>query len=260
MQNRCKKLMNILVDYLNFLSLSIEYFYKRSSAKFYKSRMHKRVQSAADNLFYINGKMWLFIHIPKTAGNSINELLRRNSSNEAPVAFEASRRKLRPFTKHLMFCEYKEILGRDFFDNCNIIAIYRDPIESKISSYYWWTQVAWKISSKLCLESILIRRQGLNSFLTTPRGRSCMNEFFGEPADWLEGADLSHYYHIDNLAQLVSDLELKSDDIKALNVTTRPRNWSDLDDFLVANLKTEMVRSYRLGFSSAKHREDLDTK
>ena len=110
-------------------------------------------------------KRFLFVHIPKTAGNSIQSVLRDYSEDEL-VALRGEQDGIERFglrnpsykiKKHSTLAEYRAALGDTEFDKLYRFTCVRNPWDRMISYYFTPTQntAAWdrKNSERLLLRS-----------------------------------------------------------------------------------------------------------
>ena len=87
---------------------------------------------------------FLFIHIPKSGGNSIQNVLRYYSEDEILLSaphhdgverFEVRSRRY-PFRKHSTLADYQKALPSDVYDRLFKFAVLRNPWERMVSWYF----------------------------------------------------------------------------------------------------------------------------
>ena len=90
-------------------------------------------------------KGFLFVHIPKTAGNSIQSILRRYSEDEIVVSPKRPQDGVERFglrnaefgtRKHSSLAEYRAALGPERFDSLFKFSCVRNPWDRMISYYF----------------------------------------------------------------------------------------------------------------------------
>ena len=113
-------------------------------------------------------KRFLFVHIPKTAGNSIQTILRHYSEDEI-VALRADQDGIERFglrnpnykiKKHSTLAEYRAALGEARFRDLCKFACVRNPWDRMVSYYFGTTSLAgaWdrKEFRKLILKAVSV--------------------------------------------------------------------------------------------------------
>jgi len=89
---------------------------------------------------------FLFIHVPKTAGNSIQEVLRNYSENKVVCLspwhdgiekYEVRDETFKDISKHSTITLYKKLLPADIFSKLFKFATVRNPWERLVSMYFW---------------------------------------------------------------------------------------------------------------------------
>jgi hypothetical protein len=112
-------------------------------------------------------KRFLFVHIPKTAGNSIQTILRHYSEDEI-VALRADQDGIERFgirnpnykiKKHSTLAEYRAALGEARFRDLYKFTCVRNPWDRMVSYYFGTTLVqAWdrKEFKKLILKAVSV--------------------------------------------------------------------------------------------------------
>lgn len=121
---------------------------------------------------------YIFIHIPKTAGNSIARAL--EGLTRPP---NAPRRTMHKHTKarHL-----KELLGKDIWESSYRFTVVRNPWDLMVSCYEWWLHTGPRIAHLREMAEQVRALEGFPAFLDSPFGRTMINECPGTMLDWLE--------------------------------------------------------------------------
>jgi len=147
---------------------------------------------------------FIFIHIPKTAGTSLNEAL----TKEPAVTPQKLGRKLRylptllnpkeptspklitpPIEKHAKALNIKQTLGKKLWGNYFTFTFVRNPWDMMVSSYKWWLQKAhmWPhLQQDICR---IQHMKGFREFLQSPYGAKMINEQQGSIMDWITDED-----------------------------------------------------------------------
>jgi hypothetical protein len=150
-----------------------------------------------DNLFRIKRHLWfsnyrrvlsrhrrilhdyctVFIHIPKTAGNSIAGALNalpKKTDQEVPN-----------ISKHATAAQVKRLLGDRLWQEYFTFTCVRNPWDLMVSSYSWWLQTAPKHKKIMDPDVRAVRRLGsFSAFVKSPFGRTMINEYTGDMFDW----------------------------------------------------------------------------
>jgi len=155
-----------------------------------KNNFRKKKQTSKSSL-KTKPKTPLFIHIPKTAGSSIEEILYLNNYKESRPQkilkkyqhsdiLKTEYRFLKHLSKHhLPLSVYKPILEHRIKNNYHLFAVVRNPYERIISDFRFWVSQFYpqhQDSSnyqfkKLCMEikriipNLKINSENLNSFV-----------------------------------------------------------------------------------------------
>lgn len=87
---------------------------------------------------------FLFIHIPKTGGNSVQNILLEHSDDYMHLAHDLQdgverfeiRNHIYPHRKHSAYAHYKRFMDRETFDSLYKFATLRNPWDRCVSSYF----------------------------------------------------------------------------------------------------------------------------
>ena len=119
----------------------------------------------------------VFIHIPKTAGNSITKAL-----NKIPKDHQKTTTRV---PKHARALELKLVLGQETWDEYFSFALVRNPWELMVSSYNWWLQKASNIPYHRRHHKNVSEMDNFEEFLWSKYGQKMINERYGQIRDWL---------------------------------------------------------------------------
>lgn len=136
-----------------------------------------RVRRAYDNPRIRHDLRCIFVHIPKTAGNSITAAL-----NSVPGKAEELSPKI---AKHAKAFEIRALLGATVWDEYFTFSFVRNPWDLMVSSYHWWLQKAPSIPYHRRHAERVRRLGSFDAFLASPYGSSRINERRGNLFDWL---------------------------------------------------------------------------
>ena len=119
----------------------------------------------------------IFVHIPKTAGSSITNALKKlNKSNE--------REKSPKIGKHAKAFEIKYLLGCDIWQNYFSFAFIRNPWDLMVSSYNWWRQKAQTLPAHKRISDKILK-MSFEDFISSKYGSYMINERYGNYFDWI---------------------------------------------------------------------------
>lgn len=133
-------------------------------------------------------KKFLFIHVPKTGGNSIQNIIREYSSDQIvcvdPCQDGSERFELRnanyPLTKHSSLREYADVIEPELFSRLFKFATVRNPWEMLISFYFSpnrgvceWNRGAFK--------KLIKKTKVLRDYISVSRVASSGRSFFFGP-------------------------------------------------------------------------------
>lgn len=132
----------------------------------------------------------IFVHIPKTAGTSVHQIL---SAAEETVAREGNRRPR--LHKHATAAEWRDALGESTWESMFSFCLVRNPYDLMVSSYFWWLQKAKNFPATLREALIVEEFDSFDHFMQSDFGKYRINEFPGTMSDWYtsEGADIVNF-------------------------------------------------------------------
>ena len=123
----------------------------------------------------------IFIHIPKTAGNSITKNLKSLGDKDAYNSPKIS--------KHAKAFEVKELLGKKVWDDYFSFTFVRNPWDLMVSSYHWWLQKAPGIKYHRKQAEEVKSLGSFDAFLGSDFGKYMINERYGDMSDWYSGTE-----------------------------------------------------------------------
>jgi Sulfotransferase family len=124
-------------------------------------------------------KRFLFVHIPKTAGNSIQSILRDYSEDEI-VALRAEQDGIERFglrnptykiKKHSTLAEYRAALGEAWFRDLYKFTCVRNPWDRMVSYYFGTTSLveAWDRTE---FKKLILKAVSVTDYLRLDKGES----------------------------------------------------------------------------------------
>ncbi len=119
----------------------------------------------------------IFIHIPKTAGNSITTALNEHS--------DPSEKQSPKIGKHAKAWEVRFLLGEEQWQNYFSFAFVRNPWDLMVSSYHWWLQKAIDMKQYRRHVRRIQRKGDFKKFIRSKYGRCMINERYGNLFDWI---------------------------------------------------------------------------
>ncbi|HMA63194.1 MAG TPA: sulfotransferase family 2 domain-containing protein [bacterium] len=122
----------------------------------------------------------IFVHIPKTAGNSITRAL-----SEADPIDNEKRKHSPKIAKHAKAFEIKYLLGKKIWNSYFTFSFVRNPWDLMVSSYNWWKQKGAKRVKRYRKVARKIENMEFNDFMRSKYGRYMINERYGNYYDWL---------------------------------------------------------------------------
>ncbi|MBD3368994.1 hypothetical protein GF402_01370 [Candidatus Fermentibacteria bacterium] len=118
----------------------------------------------------------IFIHIPKTGGNSVTRALtgipKRGESLSPQIG------------KHAKAEEVRFLLGRKAWDRCFSFALVRNPWDLMVSCYHWWIQKAPQLPYHRRHSRRIARMGSFDRFIRSRYGTGMINERPGDLFDW----------------------------------------------------------------------------
>jgi hypothetical protein len=124
-------------------------------------------------------KRFLFVHIPKTAGNSIQTILRHYSEDEI-VALRAEQDGIERFglrnpnykiKKHSTLAEYRAALGEARFRDLYKFTCVRNPWDRMVSYYFGTTRLV-KTWDRKELRKLILRALSVRDYLQLDKGEA----------------------------------------------------------------------------------------
>ena len=122
-------------------------------------------------------KQFLFVHIPKTAGNSIQSILRDYSEDEI-VALRSEQDGIERFgvrnpnykiKKHSTLAKYRDALGEERFRSLYKFACVRNPWDRMVSYYFTPTQSVGELDRKE-FRKVISKALSVADYLRLDRG------------------------------------------------------------------------------------------
>ncbi len=122
-----------------------------------------------------------FVHIPKTAGTSIQQFL---TELEDPVGTRHFQMPNRPYLhKHAKTLDWRAELGPEKWQKYYSFCRVRNSYELMVSSYFWWLQRAKQFPT-LLKDALIIEEMGsFEKFMRSRYGRHFINEAPGSISD-----------------------------------------------------------------------------
>jgi hypothetical protein len=137
--------------------------------------LHKK--SNIRNPRILHDRKVVFIHIPKTAGNSVTRLLTEFAKEEEP--------KSPKIAKHAKAQYVKAYLGDEKWEEYFKFSFVRNPWDLMVSSYHWWCKKAVNIKYHKKKADEILKMGSFDSFLDSKYGKNYINERRGSYYDWL---------------------------------------------------------------------------
>lgn len=165
----------------------------------------------------------IFIHIPKTAGNSITKELKliKNLNKKTPK-----------ISKHAKAFEVKYLIGEKIWNDYFSFAFVRNPWDLMVSSYHWWLQKAQTIKYHKKKADKISNFSSFKDFLYSDFGKYMINERYGDMFDWI--CDFNDNIIVDYVGKLETINEDWKNICKLTNINYRELphiNSSNRDDY-----------------------------
>lgn len=176
-------------------------------------------------------KRFLFVHIPKTAGNSIQTALKEYSEEEF-VAFRPEQDGVERFglrnpsykiRKHSTLAEYRTALGDERFRGLYKFTCVRNPWDRMIS-YYFQPTLGVETWNKKAFKKILARTPTLTDYLRLDQGEM---DSFGN-ANFI-----MRFEHLtEDFSAVCADLDISAGPLSVINRSSREHYLAYYDDEL----------------------------
>jgi hypothetical protein len=182
---------------------------------------------------------FLFVHVPKTGGNSIQKVLEPFSEDKLVALYSFQDGKERfsiqnsvyPYHKHSTLREYKKILPKELYAPLTKFTVVRNPWERMVSLYFSPHAGREKFDPKT-FKSIILEAKTLEDFVDT----SCrLRKLTGK--NLLKNTEIHRFIRFENLKEefddLCLDLGIKTDTLDKLNVSKRENHQQYYDQQLL---------------------------
>jgi hypothetical protein len=136
---------------------------------------------------------FIFVHIPKTAGSSITDIL--DNLPPQPISLDLQLtthlfrrtlgRRYRPVSKHAKASEIKNWVGSYAWNRCFTFAFIRNPWDLMVSTYFWWLEKAPKFEAFRTQSELIQSMAGFKEFLFSEYGQKRVNQVETDLLDYL---------------------------------------------------------------------------
>ncbi len=184
----------------------------------------------------------IYVHIPKTAGNSISDAI-----DSLPVSnpYVLPADVTQP--KHIKARDLRSIVGETMWESAFTFAFVRNPWDQMVSCYNWWVQKAGDRGHPET--SARIAEMGFSRFMASPYGSHQINEFQGNSFDWISdsagNAIVDYIGRFETLEEnwraICSRLEIDPIALPHLNQTDRVH----YREYYTAQTRTQIARRFR---------------
>jgi hypothetical protein len=204
-------------DIIGASQIYFDYILHRPFFKLYKAKNIRNFK-AQENIFPNIGI--LFIHIPKTAGNSINEAL-LNAERHLDVKASETAPDMGNLRLHATADEIRDRLGPETYSRYFSVAFVRNPWDLMVSSFFWWRQYGIKGIDTM-YHSAIIRNMEFEEFMDSIYGRYFINEWHGEMSDWFMKGERDIVDYVGQFETMKQDMD------KISEITGIPRGTVDI--------------------------------
>ena len=181
---------------------------------------------------------FLFVHIPKTGGNSIQKVLAPFSEDRISVLYPFQDGKEQfsiqnptyAYQKHSSLSEYKKLLPKEIYNSVFKFTVVRNPWERMLSLYFSPHAKRLKFDKKI-FESVIQEAKTVESFVSTA---SWFNRFMGknpikttEIQRFIKFEDLQNEFNV-----LCADLGLGPFSLAKLNASNHGNYLNYYDNYL----------------------------
>lgn len=193
---------------------------------------------------------FLFVHIPKTAGNAIQNILLKYSEDQRVVS-KLKHDGVERFgvassygtKKHTKLFDYKKVISREVYDELYKFTIVRNPWDRVVSRYFFKKmkrEFEKGISAEQIEEMPFDKKEFIKIISTTPTLESFLIENPGnEKVDFLNDTDIDFYIRFerlqDDFAEVCSRLHIPNEALPIRN-QSKHRDYKTYYDEETKNL------------------------
>ena len=204
---------------------------------------------------------FLFIHIPKTGGNSIQKILEQFSEDKIVklYGFQDGEKRFSiknpvfPYHKHSTLREYKKLLPNEKYTPLLKFTVVRNPWERMVSLYFSPHAGRTKFNLKV-FETVIQKAQTLEHFVDS---RSWVEKIMGK--NILKSSEINRFIRFENLEQefkvLCSELGLGNLPLAKLNAS----NKKDYQEYYTHHLKKIVANKFKNEIEFFKYRFEGDS-
>jgi hypothetical protein len=195
----------------------------------------------------------IFIHIPKTGGNSITKSLDGLSN------CRALGRDARPFLKHVKARDMKAGVDGEVWGSHFKFAVVRNPWDQMVSCYHWWLQKASRLETHQESVAEIRAMDGFGGFMRSPYGGEMLNQCTGSSYDWVSddagGLLVDYVGRFETLneswGEICDRLGVERTELKHLNQTKRTHYrdyYTDETRDIVARRFARLIEEFGYSF------------